>query len=95
MPDRDIGRVSIGDNVSLALSAHPFSRPGARVSRIYPVAEVTRCGNVFRVIATLEGGPGDLRPGMEGTGRIQAAWRSLALQLAEPAVRWLRLKIRL
>ncbi|WP_199555589.1 efflux RND transporter periplasmic adaptor subunit [Sandaracinobacteroides hominis] len=91
--DRDIGRVRLGDTVSLALSARPFSRESARVSRIYPVAEVTRTGNVFRVIASLDAEADTLRPGMEGTGRIRTGWRPLAWQLLEPAVRWLRLKI--
>lgn len=93
VPDSQIGRVQIGDGVSLALSAHPFSRPAATVSRIYPVAEVTRSSNAFRVIAKLDEDATNLRPGMEGTGRIRTGWRPLAWQIAEPAVRWLRLRL--
>jgi multidrug resistance efflux pump len=89
--ERDIGDVAIDQPGQLTLSALPQRPLPLRVERITPIATAADGRNHFRVEARLEDAPGDLRPGMEGVGKIEAGRRRLLWIWTHGLVDWLRL----
>jgi hypothetical protein len=55
------------------------------------VAGVEEGQNLFRVEAALDAAPAQLRPGMEGVGKVEAGQRTLAWIWTHRFVDWLRL----
>jgi biotin carboxyl carrier protein len=89
--ERDIGDVAVDQPGQLTLSALPQRPLPLRVERITPIATAADGRNHFRVEARLEDAPGDLRPGMEGVGKIEAGRRRLLWIWTHGLVDWLRL----
>lgn len=90
--DRDVARVSAGTTGRIALSARPDDTHAIRIVRIKPVATTVDGRNVFETEATFEGpGPRDLRPGLEGVGKIEGGTRPLYWIIGNRAFDWLRM----
>jgi hypothetical protein len=89
--EREAAEIAVGQRGKIALSAFP-SRPFSFVVRkITPVSAAREGRNYFRVEAALDQAPAQLRPGMEGIGKIEVAQRRLIWIWTHPAVDWLRL----
>jgi len=50
-------------------------------------------GKGFRVEANLEGAPQDLRPGMQGVGKLKVREERLLWIWFRPMIRWLQLQL--
>jgi RND family efflux transporter MFP subunit len=88
--ERDVRQVHPGQRGALLLSgqggeALPFT------VRHVSVAGVEEGQNLFRVEAELDGAPAQLRPGMEGVGKVEAGAHSLGWIWTHRFVDWLRL----
>ena len=94
--ERDVGQLRVGQGGVLALSAQPGSPHAVEVTRITPMASVVEGANVFRVEAQLVDDSNDLRPGLQGVGKItvarepviQASWRWLSDRVRMLWWRW-------
>ena len=75
--ERDVGAVRVGQAGSVALSALPWNSMPVRIQRITPMASVLEGRNVFEVEAELLEKTADLRPGLQGSARIQAGRQPL------------------
>jgi len=88
--EREIGRVEPGQIGDLIVSALPNETLSFKVDKITPIADAQSGRNVFRVEGLLVTNPADLRPGMEGIGKIEIGRRSLAWIWLHPIMDWLR-----
>jgi RND family efflux transporter MFP subunit len=89
--EREAAEIAVGQRGKIALSAFP-SRPFSFVVRkITPVSAAREGRNYFRVEAALDQAPAQLRPGMEGVGKIEVAQRRLIWIWTHRALDWLRL----
>lgn len=88
-----IADISVGAVGTLATASRPDVRLPVEVTRIDPVAELREARNVFRVRAALREQPDWLRPGMEGTVRIEAGKRSYAWIWSRRTVNWIRMRL--
>ena len=61
------------------------------VEKVTPVAETAAAGNTFRVEAVLNSSAAQLRPGMEGVGKVAIGQRNLFWIWTHRLVEWLRL----
>jgi multidrug efflux pump subunit AcrA (membrane-fusion protein) len=91
--ERDIRHVRVGQHGELAITGIagrllPFS-----VAKVTPVATAKDGANFFRVEAALAEGVPDLRPGMEGIGKIETDRHSLWWVLMHGFSDWLRLAL--
>ncbi|MFT5132650.1 MAG: multidrug resistance efflux pump [Gammaproteobacteria bacterium] len=77
----------------LILNSLPENTFGFVVTQVTPVTEARDGGNYFRVEATLNQSILQLRPGMEGVGKIEHGERKLIWIWTYPLRQWLRLKI--
>jgi multidrug resistance efflux pump len=91
--ERDVSEVAVGQHGHLLLSAAPTEALPFVVKKITPVSTAREGRNYFRVEATLERTPPNLRPGMEGVGKIEIAQRRLVWIWTRQAVNWVRLQI--
>ena len=91
--ERDIADVVISQLGTLALSSMPTTPFPLRISKITPVSAVEEGRNYFRVEATLEGDIENLRPGMEGVGKIHIDRRKLGWIWTHKLVHWVRMWI--
>jgi RND family efflux transporter MFP subunit len=91
--ERDILEVSEGQQGQLALTAMPGETLKFNVSRITPVSSQESGSNTFRVEARLHESSQQLRPGMEGTGKIVVGPRRLIWIWTHTLVDWLRLTL--
>jgi RND family efflux transporter MFP subunit len=91
--ERDAAEVVVGQRGKLALSAFPTRPLPFTVQKITPVSAAREGRNYFRVEATMEHAPPQLRPGMEGVGKIEIGERRLIWIWTHGAVDWLRLII--
>jgi Barrel-sandwich domain of CusB or HlyD membrane-fusion/GAF domain len=71
----------------IASDPTPFS-----VSKVTPVSTAKDGANYFRVEAGLDRAPANLRPGMEGIGKVATGERPLWWILCHTFIDWLRLK---
>jgi len=69
--ERDVANVSVGQHGDLLLSAFPHQPMAFVVEKITPVSTAKEGRNFFRVEAKLNRDEGQLRPGMEGVGKIE------------------------
>lgn len=91
--DRRIDDVQVGQTGEVALAAMPDRAIPFTVLRVVPLAQVDEGKSVFRVEAQLEGdAAAQLRPGMEGIGKIDVGERRYAWIWTRPFVEWFRLK---
>lgn len=91
--EQEVRHVKVGQTGKLLLSgivgpAMPFS-----VSKVTPVATAQDGKNFFKVEAKLDQVPPQLRPGMEGVGKINTESRSLWWVLTHSFTDWLRLTL--
>ncbi|BCS96177.1 hypothetical protein DSLASN_18090 [Desulfoluna limicola] len=88
-----IADVSLGQQGTLVLSSLPDAPFDFTVTKITPIAIAEEGSNSFRVEATLSHVTGQLRPGMEGVGKIFVDRRNLfslwTRSLREKATLWL------
>ena len=90
--EREIDPVQVGQAGQLALSGSPDDLLPMTVEKITPVSTAEEGANLFRVEARLE--PADLvnlRPGMEGVGKVYVDRRKLAWIWSHKIVHWFRM----
>jgi multidrug efflux pump subunit AcrA (membrane-fusion protein) len=91
--ERDIGELHIGQAGHLALTALPGDAMPFLVNRITPVATPGEGRNYFEVEGRLSGKREDLRPGLQGVGKVEAGSRSMLWIWTHRVVGWLRLTL--
>ncbi|WP_432470959.1 efflux RND transporter periplasmic adaptor subunit [Amphritea sp. HPY] len=77
----------------LVLNSLPEETFEFEVNRVTPVTEAKDGGNYFRVEAELLQSLPQLRPGMEGVGKIEVDERNLIWIWTYPLLQWLKLKL--
>lgn len=90
--ERDISRIKVAQQGSLALSALPWDTLPLRITRITPLASPVEGKNIFEVEASLEDQPDSLRPGLRGVARISVGKAPLLWAWTHRLTDWLRLK---
>ena len=88
--ERRIADIRIGQQGQLVLSALPNEQFVFKVEKITPVATAGEGINTFRVEARLEQPSDKLRPGMQGTGKINIDRRNLLQIWTRGLVLWWR-----
>ena len=95
--EHDIRQIKTGQPGQLRMTGLAHQPIDFSVSKITPVASTDEGKNVFRVEAELRPTPGqalpDLRPGMEGVGKITTAEQPLGWILGHKLLDWLRLQL--
>ncbi len=92
--EREVDEVARGQPGSVAFFAFPDEHFGITVDAITPVSEAGEGYNRFRVEASLDAvPPGQLRPGMEGVGKLEIERRRLLWIWSHEALDWLRLTL--
>jgi RND family efflux transporter MFP subunit len=89
--ERDAAQVTSGQRGSVVLSAFPADPLPFTVERVTPVSVAREGRNYFRVEAKLQHTPAQLRPGMEGVGKVYIGRRLLLWSWTHRAIDWLRL----
>ena len=89
----EMRQVKLGQHGQLMISGIVGEPIPLVVSKITPVATARDGRNFFRVEASLNQAPAQLRPGMEGVGKINAGERRLWWVLTHTFTDWLRLKL--
>ena len=87
----EISAVEVGQKGQLVLASNPDQVLPIRIDAITPVSTVADGKNTFRLEASLEGTPEFLRPGMQGTARIEIEDRSVGWIWTHGLVQWLKL----
>jgi hypothetical protein len=90
--ETDIGYVAVGQKGELALPSLPGKVLPLTVNKVTPVSTAKEGRNYFRVEAQLEQTSPQLRPGMEGVGKITVERRRLVWIWTHEAIEWIRLK---
>lgn len=91
--EADISDINVGQAGELSLSALRHHRFPFSIEKITPVSEASEGVNRFRIEARLEESPGVLRPGMQGTGKIEVGTRNLFWILTHRMLDWIELWI--
>jgi len=91
--EHDIGHVAVGQSGNLLLSALPADLLPFEVAKITPVSTAKDGRNFFRVEGRLLTKPSQLRPAMEGVGKIVVGRRLLAWIWTHDVLEWVRLKL--
>ncbi len=91
VPDADAGSVSSGQKGEFALQARPEQTVEFSVERVRPQAEVHNEKNTFIAEGPVKNQEGWLRPGMEGTAKIEVGRRALGWVLTRRAVAWFQM----
>lgn len=89
--ESDIAQVRVGQHGELVLSALPYQPLDFAVSKITPVSTAEQGRNFFRVEAKLEHPSPDLRPGMDGVGKVAVGRRKLLWIWTHNLTDWARL----
>jgi multidrug efflux pump subunit AcrA (membrane-fusion protein) len=82
--ERDIEAVKPGETGHLVVTALPLLRLPFIIDKVTPIAEVRGGRNAFRVEGKLTENPPELRPGMQGVGKIAVGRKNLAWIWAHP-----------
>lgn len=90
LDERDLRLVRPGDSGQVLLHGLSGAPLPFTVTRIAAVAQPDGGHNTFRVEAALRGAPPNLRPGMEGVGKIEVGRRSIAYVWTRGLVDWAR-----
>jgi multidrug resistance efflux pump len=93
VPEEDVGYVAAGQTGRLVLAALPGESVDLVVERVTPVSEVIDGRNVFEVEARLLGAPDALRPGMQGSAKLEVGQAKFLWLFTHHAVEWLRLQL--
>ncbi|HET7609240.1 MAG TPA: HlyD family efflux transporter periplasmic adaptor subunit [Gammaproteobacteria bacterium] len=93
VPEQDVGYVAAGQHGRLALAALPGESVELVVERVTPVSEIVDGRNVFEVEARLLDARDALRPGMQGTAKLDVGNERLLWIFTHDAVDWLRLQL--
>lgn len=88
-----VSDLTVGQTGELASVSHPGEYLKFEVERIDPVAEVVNQRNVFRVRGKLLDTRDWLRPGMEGTAKVDVDERSYAWIWTHELINWVRMKL--
>jgi multidrug resistance efflux pump len=88
----EMRHVKLGQHGQLMISGIVGESIPLKVSKITPVATARDGRNFFRVEASLNQAPAQLRPGMEGVGKINVGEHRLWWVLTHTLTDWLRLK---
>ena len=91
--DGDILYVKTGEIGNLATASYPAYRMPLKVLHVNPLAIVKHKRNVFRVRALIHRPPKWLRPGMQGTARINAGRRRYIWIWTRGLINWIRMKL--
>ncbi len=91
--ERDIAEVRPGANGRLALGALIGRSLSFEVVRLTPMASTRDGRNFFEVEGRFDGGPADLRPGLQGVAKIEAGSRTAAWIWTHRFFDWLRLEL--
>jgi multidrug resistance efflux pump len=92
--ERDIDDVEIGQQGQLALASAPEDALPVSIEKITPLSTASEGRNFFRVEAMLTGEvPAQLRPGMEGVGKISIDERKLIWIWTHKIIHWVRMFI--
>ena len=86
-----IAHVYEGQEGTLTLTSHSQKHFPIKVESITSVATAEDGANVFRVEASLPDVPEDLRPGMQGVGKISAGQKRVVWIWTHELIDWLRL----
>jgi len=90
--ERDIGHLAEGQQGELILTAMPGAKLEFTITRITPVSVTEEGQNRFVVEARLTEISEDLRPGMEGYGKVVVGRRKLIWIWTHPLTDWVRLR---
>ncbi|ROT99433.1 HlyD family efflux transporter periplasmic adaptor subunit [Histidinibacterium lentulum] len=89
--ERDLPYISAGMGGDLVLTGRPTEPLPFEIERITPVSEAREAGNVFLAEARLTApAPGDLRPGMAGSAKVEAGRALYAWSWTRRLRDWLR-----
>jgi multidrug resistance efflux pump len=91
--ERDMRHVQMGQSGKLVISGITDDPIPFSVSRITPVATAQDGRNFFRIEAKLSHTPANLRPGMEGIGKVTTEEQRLWWVLTHRFTDWLRLTL--
>ncbi len=89
--EREISRINVGQTGNIVLNALPKTQFPITIEKITPVSAVEEGVNFFRVVARLDKASENLRPGMEGFGKINVGRNKLIWILTHSLTDWLRL----
>lgn len=89
--EREVRAIEPGQSGELVVSALPTQNLRFTVERVTPIAETRSGRNAFRVEGRLIENPPQLRPGMEGVGKIEIGTRNLAWIWLHPLLDGLRI----
>lgn len=89
----ELRHVEIGQHGQLLISGIAGDPISLSVSKITPMATARDGRNFFRVEARLDAAHGNLRPGMEGVGKVSVGDRRLWWILTHTFTDWLRLSL--
>ncbi len=81
VPETDVPYLHEGQKVVLHLEACPQGPLRATITRIHPRSQIREQQNIFLAEVTLENNDGYLRPGMQGSARIEGPRCTLAWSL--------------
>ena len=89
--ERDIRYIKIGDQGTLLLSGMAGQSIPMTVVNVTAMSEADEGLNIFRVEAILEGSVSNIRPGMEGVGKIYISEQSLGWIWTRRFMDWMRM----
>jgi multidrug efflux pump subunit AcrA (membrane-fusion protein) len=91
--EREVRHIEAGQGGNLIISGIAGDPMPFSVVKVTPVATAQDGRNFFRVEARLQRAPPQLRPGMEGVGKISVGERRLWWVLTHSFTDWLRLQL--
>lgn len=89
--ERDITDIAVGQLGHLVLTSMPQEVIPMEVKKITPVSVVDEGRNYFRVEAVAKSDGVNLRPGMEGVGKIEVEERKLFWIFTHKLIHWVRM----
>ena len=91
--ERDIAYVEKAQYGTLMLSSLPGKRLPLQIEKITAVAETEKGYNAFRVKASLRENDVELRPGMQGIGKIEVGKATMLWIWTHEMIDWLRIRL--
>lgn len=81
IPENEIQYIKKNDSVALKINSFPFENWQGKISQIHPSAEIVADNTVFIAEVEIENRDGMLRPGMEGSAKIETRWSPIGWNL--------------
>jgi biotin carboxyl carrier protein len=91
--ERDINHIKVGYQSELVLPSMPGEVFAFAIQKITPVSNAEEGSNYFRVEGSMPENSAQLRPGMEGIGKITIDRRKLIWVWTHKAIDWLRMQM--